>query len=141
MMRSCAPLLFGSVLMACGGSISPQAGDAGSLASDGSEAGAETAALDCSPFPIYAAESFYRERREDEGNVKGVVVYLERDIPGPDERYHPYRVGAVAMYVGSVDMREKLKPFIGARVSVRGKMVDVGYGKELWPASLQRECP
>ena len=93
---------------------------------------------------IYADAEWYRDRRESEKTWRGVLQ--KRDTPlGPATRPSQSYVlvtnkARLPVYAANVD--EQLAPYVGRRVVVRGKLVDLtrdGFGEELWVASIRSD--
>jgi len=96
---------------------------------------------------IYARADWYLERPEPEMEWKGILE--ERAEPlGPNTRGALLFTlvtdqGRFPVYAANVE--QKLAPYLGDPVIVRGKLVDLskeGFGQELWIASLMKnEAP
>lgn len=92
---------------------------------------------------INADADWYRARREPEQTWQGVL--RKQDVPpGPDTRAETYvlitRKTHLPIYAPNID--EQLKPFVGRRVAIRGKLIDLGsegFGKELWIGSIRSD--
>jgi hypothetical protein len=93
---------------------------------------------------IYADAEWYCDRRESEKSWRGVLQ--KRDAPlGPATRPSQSYVlvtnkTRLPVYAANVD--GQLAPYVGRRVVVRGKLVDLtrdGFGEELWVASIRSD--
>ncbi len=93
----------------------------------------------CAAVAVLANDAAYRARPEPEQEFTGLVRYLE-GTGGPGGRYLPYRLDDVPLYVPP-GMNAYVKPFVGQSVLVVGKSVNVGFGGEVWPGTVQRVCP
>jgi hypothetical protein len=92
---------------------------------------------------INADADWYRSRREPEQSWHGVLRKHDAP-PGPDTRAETYvliaRKNHLPIYAPNID--EQLKPFVGQRVVIRGKLIDLGsegFGKELWIGSIRSD--
>jgi hypothetical protein len=92
---------------------------------------------------INADADWYRGRREREQIWRGVL--RKQDAPlGPATRSAQSYVLITSkthlpIYAPNID--EQLKPFVGGRVEIRGKLIDLGaegFGKELWIGSIHK---
>jgi hypothetical protein len=89
---------------------------------------------------IFAQADWYRERPEPEREWRGVLQ--ERDQPvGPATRMGlRYTLvteeGQIPVYAASVE--GQLAAYVGQQVLVRGKLIDLSGGEELWIATIQR---
>jgi hypothetical protein len=102
-----------------------------------SSAGDSGAILDgCAPIVILESDKAYQSRSETTVSQSGVLTYVPGG--GPGDRWLPYRLDGVLLYAGSKE--SMLEPFVGKTLSLRGKVVDVGYGPELWVGSLEGVC-
>jgi hypothetical protein len=110
-------------------------------------AGTQTVPGDATPMTqIYAGADWYRDRPEPEREWRGVL--RERHVSaGPAARPAlafelVTNEGTLPIYAAGVE--PQLAPFVGLKVVVRGKRVDLtseGYGMELWISALQRAQP
>lgn len=86
---------------------------------------------------VYASTPWYVERTEKEQILEGVLRKREGAV-GPGARgglNFALESKGVRLPVYSSGADEKLAPFVGRTVRVRGKLVDLakeGFGKELW---------
>lgn len=86
---------------------------------------------------VFADEAWYRERSEPEQTWQGILQRRVADS-GPGGRPGLTFLLQTAdqdlpVYAAGVDHR--LDPFVGARVTIAGKLVDLrseGFGRELW---------
>jgi hypothetical protein len=97
---------------------------------------------------LFATEDWYKSQKGKEADFVGVLMFKERpkDVVGFD-RFNPYtlvmtdgtKTTVREVYVGGKP--ELLKPYIGKRVKLTGKAVDMEVeGKdhrEIWPARLE----
>ena len=83
---------------------------------------------------MFAGATFYEERSETELISTGALEEREVD-PSPSGRDFVFWLQDLPVYSGGVEAR--IRPFVGLLVSVRGKIVDVGYGDALWPATIE----
>lgn len=91
---------------------------------------------------VYAKADWFRARPEPEKIWQGTLY--SRDSPvGPNTRNalkFTLRCGKNDIPVYAAGVEEKLASFLGKRISVKGKLVDLraeGHGKEIWIASLR----
>ena len=56
--------------------------------------------------------------------------------PSPGGRDLCYALDSVPLYAESPAARAVIDPLVGSPVSVLGKLVDVGFGPEIWPGSV-----
>lgn len=92
---------------------------------------------------IYAGTDWYVARSEQEKIWQGVLQ--ERSAPlGPASRAGlSYILAAQGheVLIYAANMERQLAPFVGHKVVVHGKLVDLsneGFGQELWIASIHR---
>ena len=89
----------------------------------------------CSTKTVFEAQSYYIERLEPETTFSGPLEF--RDMPAtPNGRDHRYFLNGVAVYSGGFATEPIFKAATGQRVEIRGKVVDVGFGPEIWTAAL-----
>jgi hypothetical protein len=96
--------------------------------------GCESAGVcDLGSVTIFAGVPFYEERGEAEVVVRGM---LEERVVGvsPDGRDLPFWLGDRPVYAEGEESR--VRPYVGQIIGVRGKVVDVGFGQEIWPAAI-----
>ena len=92
---------------------------------------------------VYAAMEWYRARPEPEEEFRGTLRRREV-VAGPMSRAAlrytlDTEAGPLAVYAPEPD---RLEPYVGQRVVVRAKLVDLtaeGYGPELWIGSIAPE--
>lgn len=93
---------------------------------------------------IYAGKDWYQSREENEQEWVGILEE-RRTIEGPNSRAAlRYALvtqdGELPIYAANVVAL--LQPFVGRRVTARGKVVDLaseGYGRELWVGTIEGE--
>ena len=91
---------------------------------------------------IYAGKDWYQAREENEQSWVGVLE-KRRVIEGPNSRASLHYAlvtqnGELPVYASNVV--ELLQPFVGRRVTVRGKVVDLsseGFAPELWVGTIK----
>jgi hypothetical protein len=95
---------------------------------------------------IYARESWYRERPEQERVWKGVLQ--RRDVPASPAARTAVDFALITnereVGVYAANAAHLLAAFVGRHVAVDGKLVDLtseGHDKELWPASIAKAEP
>jgi len=117
-MRSIAFLIVLSVVAgACDGHRSP------------------TEPLRCGTATVFASEAWYQERAEAETEVSGRLE--RRDVlPSPNGRDHRYFLNGTAVYSGGASTEPIFNRASGWSVIIRGKVADVGYGPEIWSATI-----
>jgi hypothetical protein len=94
----------------------------------------------CAQEVVLGNEDFYRERTEPEAPHSGSITYVPGG-GGPGDRYLPYRLGTMPLYVPPMTV-PVVEKYVGRSVAISGKVVDVGYGAELWAATIRRSpCP
>jgi hypothetical protein len=91
---------------------------------------------------INADADWYRDRREREQTWRGVLRKHEAPLGPATRSAQRYvlstRKTDLPIYAPNID--EPLKPFVGRRVAIRGKLIDLGgegFGKELWIGSIR----
>lgn len=94
---------------------------------------------------VFADEAWYRERAEPEQAWQGALRRRAEDRgPGgrPGLSFSLQTADQdLPVYAAGVD--ERLAPFVGARVTVTGKLVDLGgegFGHELWIGVIAHEA-
>jgi len=92
---------------------------------------------------IYADQAFYREAAEPEQVLTGTLARHESPL-GPANRPHSFRLqtddGRLLDVYATPAAHERLAPLVGARLRIRGKLVDLsreGFGVELWIGELE----
>lgn len=80
---------------------------------------------------VLAAEAWYRERPEPEASFSGVLRFNPPRVTR-GERYHAFHCGEHPVYAGGPETAERMKPWTGQRVRIRGKLV----GTEIWPGTI-----
>jgi hypothetical protein len=89
----------------------------------------------CVPLTVFASQPAYEARPEAEADFRGTVhknyVSCEHVSPGRSLCLSLDRFPMLYPSSSSFDA------YIGQEVIVRGKMVDVGFGPEIWPASIR----
>lgn len=93
---------------------------------------------------IYATADWYQNQPEPENVWRGLLMRREL-IRGPATRLGlSFELvtdkGSVPVYASGAE--DRLDPFVGCRVFVRGKLVDLsqeGYGQELWIATVSSD--
>ena len=94
-----------------------------------------TEPLRCHTSTVFAAEAFYTERPEAETEFSGRLE--RRDVlPTPNGRDHQYFLNGTAVYSGGTSTEPIFQTAAGSSVIIRGKVVDVGYGPEIWSATI-----
>lgn len=89
----------------------------------------------CSTTAIFAQEPFYADRGEPEQEFRGTLVFRDRPAT-PNGRDHRYFLQDVPVYSGGFTTEPTLKSAAGTTVTIRGKLVNVLDGPEIWPATL-----
>ena len=91
---------------------------------------------------IFAAQEWYRARPEPEEEWEGVLEKLDPAI-GPAGRTtltFALRTGERKLPIYAAGVQDRLAPYAGRSVLVKGKLVDLsseGLGKELWVATIR----
>lgn len=98
-------------------------------------AGSPTAPPTCRTVLIFGQESFYIARTEHEQEFRGSLEF-RNVLPTPNGRDHRYFVAGIPVYSGGSTTEEVLANTVGTEVAIHGKLVDVGYGPEIWAATL-----
>lgn len=89
----------------------------------------------CRTSVVFAREPYYAERTEAERDFSGTLE--RRDTPStPNGRDHRYFLNGTPVYSGGNFSEPAFQAAVGSSVVIRGKLVDVGYGAEIWTASL-----
>lgn len=96
---------------------------------------APLAAQPCRPVQIFGQESFYVARTEPEQEFRGSLEF--RNVPStPNGRDHRYFLTNVPVYSGGSATEAQFADTVGDDVTIRGKLVDVGFGAEIWAGTL-----
>jgi hypothetical protein len=98
-------------------------------------AGSPTAPPTCRTVLIFGQESFYTARTEHEQDFRGSLEF-RNVLPTPNGRDHRYFVADVPVYSGGSIAEALFAETAGNDVTIHGKLVDVGYGPEIWAATL-----
>jgi hypothetical protein len=92
---------------------------------------------------LFAAEKWYKDEAAKEQDFTGVLRYTERK-PSPGGRELPFSLEMKnetrLVYVVKAEDVMRLKPFVGQRVQITGKPVEITLRetqKEIWPARLK----
>jgi hypothetical protein len=91
---------------------------------------------------LFAKESWYKDRPEKEQEFAGVLKRVQRKGDFGFARFNPFRLemkdSAREVHVG--DHKEVLLPYVGQRLKLIGKAVDMevegNQHHEIWPARL-----
>lgn len=91
---------------------------------------------------LFAAEAWYKKRAGKEQTFEGVLTKVKRAGGIGFGRFNPYRLrmsnGVREVYMGG---RKTIEPYLGQRVRIRGKAVDMRvegqFHREIWPAELR----
>jgi len=93
--------------------------------------------------PVFGQEPWYRSRSEPEGTWDGTLRRGEV-VDGPNARTalrYSLITNSGPIPVYAPQSMDRLEPFIGRAVLIRGKLIDLsseGFGTELWPGSIAR---
>ncbi|MFQ5734252.1 MAG: hypothetical protein ACE5KM_20130 [Planctomycetaceae bacterium] len=90
---------------------------------------------------LFAGETWYKKQAGKERSFEGVLTKAKRGGGIGFGRFNPYRLrmddGTREVYMGG---RKVLDPYVGTRVRLRGKAVDMRvegqFHREIWPAEL-----
>ena len=105
------------------------------LAFSASTCGTPTVRATCAAKNVFAEEPFYASRAEPEQIVAGTLEW--RNTPAtPNGRDHRYFIDNVPVYSGGATTEPLFKEAAGATVEIRGKVVDAGFGPDIWVATL-----
>lgn len=89
----------------------------------------------CTTSQVFAQQIYYSERVETEREFRGTLEW--RNTPStPNGRDHRYFLNGTPVYSGGTVTEPIFKSAVGAEVVIRGKLVDVGYGVEIWAGQL-----
>ena len=89
----------------------------------------------CTTATIFADEQFYSQRREDERQFTGMLEF--RDLPAtPGGRDHRFFLNGTPVYSGSPTSEAIFRAAAGTSVAIHGKLVDAGYGDEIWSSRI-----
>ena len=92
-------------------------------------------ACDRGEVAVFAGIDWYDHQEADEQTVAGrFVFHPPRDMAGG--RYRAYSCGDRAVYGGGPETTELMQAWDDLDVVIRGKIVDLGFGPELWPATI-----
>ncbi|HEU4886385.1 MAG TPA: hypothetical protein VFV49_00755 [Thermoanaerobaculia bacterium] len=84
---------------------------------------------------IFEQEAFYTARPEPEQEFRGNLEF--RNVPPtPNGRDHRYFMTGTPVYSGGSTTEALFANTASNDVIIRGKLVDIGYGSEIWAATL-----
>ena len=98
-------------------------------------AGSPTAPPTCRTVLIFGQEDFYTARTETEQDFRGSLEF-RNVLPTPNGRDHRYFMAGTPVYSGGATTEARFADIAGTDVTIRGKLVDVGYGPEIWAATM-----
>ena len=84
---------------------------------------------------VFRGSAFYDEKTETEREFEGTLV-KKCPEPTPNGRDHCYFLEGTPVYSGGNETAKRLEPFIGKRVKISGKLLDLGFGLEIWPGAI-----
>jgi hypothetical protein len=117
--RLLAPLSTLLLLIGCGGS-SPTA---------------PAPLQQCRTLMVFGEEASYVARTEAEQEFRGTLEF--RNLPAtPNGRDHRYFLTNMPVYSGGSFTEPLFANAAGSDITIRGKLVDVGFGPEIWAATL-----
>jgi hypothetical protein len=82
---------------------------------------------------IFESQGFYAERSEAEQTWTGVLARRQAGST-PAGRDYEFWLQTTPIYSGTKG--DAFMPCLNQPVEIRGKLVDVGYGPEIWPATI-----
>ena len=89
----------------------------------------------CFTKTVFESQSYYVDRAESERTFSGPLEF--RNTPAtPNGRDHRFFLNGMAVYSGGFTTQPIFEAAIGTRVEIRGKVVDVGFGPEIWAAAV-----
>ncbi len=94
-----------------------------------------TEPLHCTTSTVFGGDASYLERTEAERELSGRLEF--RDVaPTPNGRDYHYFLNNTPVYSGGPATEPIFKAAAGSSVIIQGKLVDVGFGPEIWAAKL-----
>jgi hypothetical protein len=99
-----------------------------------SACGSPTAPESCHSVTVFASEPFYLASAEPEQSFSGQLEW-RNTLPTPNGRDHQFFLNGTPVYSGGAT-EPKFQAAIGAHVTIQGKVLNLGYGPEIWPATL-----
>ena len=91
----------------------------------------------CASALIYGAEAFYQARPEAAQMIVGLMRHTPV-LPSPGGRDYQFHLDDLAVFTGTAATDDLILPLAGQTVLATGKIVEVGYGPELW---IDTVCP
>jgi len=89
----------------------------------------------CRTLQVFGEEAYYIARTESEQEFRGALEF--RNVPAtPNGRDHRYFLTNIPVYSGGFHTEPVFANAAGGDVTIRGKLVDVGFGPEIWAATL-----
>lgn len=89
----------------------------------------------CATSTVFAGDASYTERTEAEREFSGRLEF--RDVaPAPNGRDHHYFLNNTPVYSGGPATEPIFKAAAGSSVIIQGKLVEAGFGPEIWAAKL-----
>jgi hypothetical protein len=85
--------------------------------------------------PVFADEIWYREYEGSEQRFTGPLAFI-RPQAMAGGRYRAFNVGETAVYGGGDESIDLMKAWVGKSVTIQGKLVDLGFGPEVWPGTI-----
>jgi hypothetical protein len=85
--------------------------------------------------PVFTKEAWYQEFESPEQTFTGPLAFVPPyEMAGG--RYRAFNVGETAIYGGPDETIDLMKAWVGKTVLIHGKLVDLGFGPEIWPGTI-----
>jgi hypothetical protein len=85
--------------------------------------------------PVFTKEAWYQEFESPEQTFTGPLAFVPPyEMAGG--RYRAFNVGETAVYGGPDETIDLMKVWVGKTVRIQGKLVDLGFGPEIWPGTI-----
>ena len=102
---------------------------------DGSSPTAPAPLQQCRTLQVFGEEAYYTARTEPEQEFRGPLEF--RNVAAtPNGRDHRYFLTNTPVYSGGFYTEPIFANAAGSDVTIRGKLVDVGFGAEIWAGTL-----
>ncbi len=92
-------------------------------------------ACDRGEVPVFAEKAWYKEYEGSEQSFTGPLTFI-RPQAMAGGRYRAFNVGETAVYGGPPETIDLMQAWVGKTVTIQGKLVDLGFGPEIWPGTI-----